>query len=485
VVDVVVLSRPTTAEATAAPPERTRPPRRQPPRDKAPAPLDPRRDARLLWTARGAGLVGFLLMVLLGGKLAAPIGQVPPTSWFRLLGAFDSRAARGAAGVGLITGLVLAAWAFLTLLRLAAAGRVGVRGVGLSVGVWAVPLLLGPPLMSLDVHSYVAQGEMSRIGLDPYRVGPEFMRGEFYDPVDPRWRAAHAPYGPLALLLSKAAVVFSGHSPVGSVLLLRLVAVVAVALAAVLALRLSADPAVTLTLVAGCPLVLVTLVSAAHHEALVSALVIGALVAQQARRPALAVALAAAALADKLPGAVALGALGVLHLVEATGLGARLRVLLRDGLAVLAVWGPLALLVPNPLGWVKALSTPGLGHTAYAPVSLVALVTRVPESLVRAAGEALSVLIVGRLLVTVRRRPLTATVGWGLLAVGLLGPVLYPWYLTPAAIVLATLDGRGARWVSTASGAWGLLVALPLVEAVVRRVGGPTALASPVGRRSD
>lgn len=435
--------------------------------------------ARALRSARLVGLTGLLLMVALAGKLAAPIGQVPPTRWFGLLGAFDNRLARGAAGVGLITGLVLLAWAFLLLLRLAVAGQVTVRQVTRTVLLWAAPLLVGPPLMSLDVHSYVAQGEMARIGLDPYRVGPEFMRGDFYDPVDPRWRAAHAPYGPLALLLSKAAVIVSGHSPVGSVLLLRIVAAGAVAVAAVLALRLASDRATTLVLTAGCPLVLVTLVSAAHHEAVVTALIMAALVAQRAGRPTFAVGLAALALADKLPGAVALGALGMLHLAEATGLRDRLRVLARDGAAVLVVWVPLALAVPNPLGWVRALSTPGLGRTAYAPVSLVAFVTRVPESLVRAAGEVLSVLIVGRLILTVRRRPLAATVGWGLLAVGLLGPVLYPWYLTPAAVVLATLEGRGARWVSAASGSWGLIVALPLAERVVRWLARPSVLPGP------
>lgn len=410
---------------------------------------------------RLVGLGALLLMVLTGGRLAAPIGQVAPTGWLGLLGAFSAPAARGAAGVGLISGLVGAAWAFLGLLRLAAGGQVGVRAVAGTALVWSVPVLLGPPLMSLDVHSYAAQGEMLDRGLDPYRIGPEFIRGPFYDPVDPRWRAARAPYGPLALLLSRGAVVLSGHDAVWSVVLLRLVAAVSVAAAAVLVVRLAADPAVALTLVAACPLVLITLVSAAHHEAVVAVLVLGALVAQRSGRSFLAVALAAAALADKLPGAVALGTLGVLHLSETTGWGSRLRVLARDGLAVACVWVPLALAVPDPLGWVKALSTPGLGHTGYAPVSLVAFVTRIPEDLVRAAGEILSVLVVGRLLLTVRRRPLGATVGWGLLAVALLGPVLYPWYLAPAALVLATTDGAVARWMSAACGAWGLLLRAP------------------------
>lgn len=422
------------------------------------------------------GLLGYVALVLGAGRVARPVNQVPPTDWLGLLSPFDSRVGRGLAGVAVVSGLLAAAYGFLLLVRAVAAGAVTSRGVVATAAVWALPLVLGPPLLSLDVHSYVAQGEMSRVGLDPYRVGPEFIRGPFYDPVDPRWRAAHAPYGPLALLLSRLAVLLGAGSPTGAVLVLRAVAVLAVVGAAAGAVRLSQDPVLTLVLAGAGPLVLITLVSAAHHEALVSALVVGALLAQRRGRPALAVALAAAALADKLPGAVALGALGALHLLSATSARDRLRVLARDGGAVLAVWVPLALLVPNPLGWVRALSTPGLGHTAYAPVSVVAWVTSVPEDLVRAVAEVVSVVVVGGLLVSVRRRPLEATVGWGLLVVALLGPVLYPWYVAPAAIVLATLPGARARQVSLICVGYGVVLGLPVLEAALRWLGGSTGL---------
>jgi alpha-1,6-mannosyltransferase len=63
----------------------------------------------------------------------------------------------------------------------------------------------------------------------------------------------------------------------------------------------------------------------------------------------------------------------------------------------------------------------------------------------------------------VRRPPLEATVGWGLLAVALLGPVLYPWYLAPAAAVLGTLATAQARFLSAACGAEGLLLAIPRI----------------------
>ena len=40
------------------------------------------------------------------------------------------------------------------------------------VGAWSVPLVLGAPLYSRDVYSYVAQGRMAQLGINPYLHGP-------------------------------------------------------------------------------------------------------------------------------------------------------------------------------------------------------------------------------------------------------------------------------------------------------------------------
>ena len=403
------------------------------------------------------------MMVLLGGHLAAPIGESPPTSWLGLLGAYAEPWQRGIAGAGLIIGMLILATAFLRLARMANDGRLTVRQVAFTCALWALPFLIGPPLMSLDVYSYVAHGAMLDRGIDPYRFGPEFLRGAAYEAADPHWRAAHAPYGPLALLVSRLGFVAGAHSAVGGVIGLRVIAALSLLAISVLAVRLAENKPLALALVAGSPVALVTLLSAAHHEALMTALILAALFAQRSRHPFLAVAFASAAVADKLPGAVALAAIGVWHLADSSTIGERVRVLARDGLAVAVVWVPLALVVPDPLGWVRALSTPGLGHTNYAPVSLLSDVTFLPANISRAACEALSVLIVARLLLTIRRRPIEATMGWGLLSVALLGPVLYTWYLAPAAAVLALLPGSVSLFWSAACGAQGLLLAVPRI----------------------
>ncbi|PRC62056.1 hypothetical protein C6A85_05130, partial [Mycobacterium sp. ITM-2017-0098] len=38
--------------------------------------------------------------------------------------------------------------------------------------LWALPLLIAPPMYSKDVYSYLAQSEISLQGSDPYKVGP-------------------------------------------------------------------------------------------------------------------------------------------------------------------------------------------------------------------------------------------------------------------------------------------------------------------------
>jgi hypothetical protein len=48
-----------------------------------------------------------------------------------------------------------------------------------------------------------------------------------------------------------------------------------------------------------------------------------------------------------------------------------------------------------------------------------------------------AVCIVIYLTVTARRRALAQTIGYGLIAVGLLGPVLYPWYMLWGVVCLA------------------------------------------------
>jgi len=87
-----------------------------------------------------------------------------------------------------------------------------VRRVVLVMVVWALPLLLAPPLFSRDVYTYAAQGEMMSHHINPYSYGPDVLGATpFNGMADSIWSGAESPYGPVFLgfdgLLDQA----SGH----------------------------------------------------------------------------------------------------------------------------------------------------------------------------------------------------------------------------------------------------------------------------------
>ena len=62
-------------------------------------------------------------------------------------------------------------------------------------------------MYSKDVYSYLAQSQIARIGLNPYKVGPAPGLGldhVFTLSVPSLWRETPAPYGPLFLWIGAA-----------------------------------------------------------------------------------------------------------------------------------------------------------------------------------------------------------------------------------------------------------------------------------------
>ena len=75
-----------------------------------------------------------------------------------------------------------------------------VKRVVLVVAIWAVPLLLAPPLFSRDVYTYAAQGEMMSHHINPYAYGPEVLGATpFNQMADTVWSGTESPYGPTFL----------------------------------------------------------------------------------------------------------------------------------------------------------------------------------------------------------------------------------------------------------------------------------------------
>jgi hypothetical protein len=399
--------------------------------------------ARFGWhPTAGYALAGFAaatLAVIAGGRTGTVRVTIPLTSWFGLLSEGGYRP-----GGSVVPGSLLVAGVFaLVLLWLALVGRphpaVGSeRRVWAIAGAWSLPFVVGPPLLSSDVYAYTAQGLLVDRGLDPYSVGPSALGNvPAVAAVDPAWRSVPSPYGPLATWFQHFAVVLGGGSPLGAVIVFRLMAVGSVVAIGLLAADLAGArriPALVLTVLN--PLVLLQVVSAEHLEGLLCALLLAALVAIRRGNVTLSIVLACAAAAVKAPALVAVLAI-IARPRHRSGRAAWLDAA-REAAVALAAAAGLTMLVPHGWGWAAALNTPGLGYTPGAPASLVGALLKpiVPAASfddLTMAGRAAALLAAGCIVVyltaTARRRALEMTVGFGLIAVALLSPVIYPWYV--------------------------------------------------------
>jgi len=424
-----------------------------------------------------AGFAASALTVLTGGRTGTVPGAVPLTTWFGILSPGGYRP-----GGSPVSGLLLLAGIFsLVLLWLSLALRSHAatsteERTWVIAGAWSFPLLVGPPLLSSDVYTYAAQGVLVDRGSDPYSVGPSALGSvRAVAAVDPAWRSVPSPYGPVAIWFEHLAVVLGG-GPLGAVIVFRLCAAACVVAIGLLAADLAGSHRVrALILTVLNPLVLLQVISATHLEGLVCALLLGALVAVRRGNVVLGIVLACVAGAVKAPAFVA-----VVVIIAAQRQGQAGRRAwqgsVRDVAAALAVCAGLTMLVPHGWGWVNALETPALGYTPGAPASLVGDLFKPiiqPASFddLAAGGRTVALLaagcIVAYLAVSARRRPLEATVGLGLIAVALLSPVIYPWYLLWGALCLAPTARRHDRDLLVLACAIGCVVAVPGLSRLV------------------
>ncbi|MFE3743464.1 polyprenol phosphomannose-dependent alpha 1,6 mannosyltransferase MptB, partial [Streptomyces sp. NPDC059134] len=289
---------------------------------------------------RTVGLVG-TVAITAGGLTAGalPFRDTPPAT-----------SGRGALGLlcayfGLV--LLIAAWWWLGR-AVRSARPPAPRELLTTLAVWAAPLLLGPPLFSRDVYSYLAQGAMVDARIDVYTHGPALLGGPLAAEVAPVWLHTPAPYGPVFLAVSARAadLVPAGLAPTevsAAVLGMRLVALLGVGLMALclplLADRCGVPRSAALWLGALNPLVLLHLVAGAHNEALMLGLLGAGLVVALGAVPragpdrAGSTGRAAGTAAGRVPGARLLGATVLVTLAALVKVPAALGLL-----AVAALW---------------------------------------------------------------------------------------------------------------------------------------------------
>jgi hypothetical protein len=338
--------------------------------------------------------------------------------------------------------------------------------LGWILGLWIVPMLAIAPIFSRDVFSYAAQGEMVTRHLSPYVNGPyELGSTPYAAPVDHLWQNAPAPYGPLWLWLDGWVVRLTGHHELWSVVGLRLVEVAAVALLAVsvpvLARGLGHDPGHAFVLCLLNPLVVLTVVGGAHNDGLMVALLVAGLALSVKRHPVWGIVVCALAASVKAP-----AALGILYIAwEWLGpnlpVRMRLRPLAIAGLLSAGVLGACTLVSGLGFGWVRNLGSPGAVRSWAAPATglgmgLAALgrsmgvdvSTAWAISVTRLLGLAIAGVLIVWLLFNADRIGWLKALGYSLLALVVLGPVVQPWYLTWGLLLLAVVaTGRLRTWI--------------------------------------
>ncbi|WP_084215670.1 polyprenol phosphomannose-dependent alpha 1,6 mannosyltransferase MptB [Pseudonocardia spinosispora] len=416
---------------------------------------------------RRFGMTGSLLMAI--GSLGAGALPVPnPVSGLRLLGLPARNATVSVAITYAGMAMVVLGWLWLgrLLKRDQNGGTPLAKGfISRTMVLWALPLLVAPPMFSKDVYSYLAQSAIAEHGLDPYVYGPADALG-IDDPltrsIPTIWRPTPAPYGSLFLWLGRGITALTGNDVVLGIFAHRMLAICGIAAIwwalPKLSSRLGLDPRSALWLGVANPLVLFHLFSGVHNESLMLGLMLAGLEIGLSRSWLLGTILITLSCNIKLPAILALGFLGMWIAKER---GGRIGDVVKVGLAMLGVSGAVMLAVAYGtglgFGWINTLDIPTLIRSWVSVSTDLGVVggqvgilagmgdhTMSILTLTRVLGGVVAGLICVWLLIgTLRGRidPITGA-GCGLGAVVLLSPTVHPWYLLWAAIPLAASTAR-------------------------------------------
>ena len=421
-------------------------------------------------------VVGFLAMCLLfaGGSFPnSPLKLDMASTWF--FGEPARAISTSPTQVTLLLSVVLGYGGLLLLMRvwlrlvevLKLHAGAPLRSLWWVFAMWALPMVVAPPMFSRDIFSYAAQGEMSSYHLSPYLLGPFSLGSSPYvNPVDPLWRNAPAPYGPLFLFLDGTIDRLARHNQLATVVGLRLLEVAAVVAlgigVAALARAIGRDPGEAFALCALNPIVLITLVDGAHNDALMAALLTWGVVLALRRRLVWAVAVCACAAAVKAPAALGLAFIAWTWLGSRAAVRERLRPIAVSVGVTAVVFSLWTLLAGFGWGWVANLTSNGAVRSWDAPMTALglaladtghvlgwhALNVTTMLTLTRGLGLAIALGVTAWLLLAGKPHSWVRFLGLSLIVLVMLGPVVQPWYFVwGVALLSASYVGRQHFWI--------------------------------------
>jgi hypothetical protein len=381
-------------------------------------------------------------------------------------------------------GLLSVAWVALHRRALGAPASLTVGRVALIALLWALPLVLAPPVGSRDVYSYAAHGELSSRGIDPGESPPWALDvgSPYRSGVDPLWRGVVSAYGPASTGVAELTVEATGHDVTRTIIGLRLWMMVGVALmgagVVVLARRTGRSPVDALVLAVAGPLTIVHLVGGVHNEALMAGfMMLGLAVAAAwpgATGAVLGAGLVAVGGAVKVPALAAVVYLGWRYDGRPASLWVRgARVLGLLGVA-LVVMQALHIATGLSWGWTSGLTAGSSVTTLLSLSTMLGLLIRwlfVPlgvdrQTTLDAVRQVLQLAGFAVAAVLLWRTPVLGLAGLGgaLFVLALLGPSVHAWYFAWALPVLAV------AWAGSTAPA--LVVGSILLAASTRPDGG-------------
>jgi hypothetical protein len=401
---------------------------------------------------RAALLAATAVALLVAGCVACAWIEGAP-----LVPADAGRADGGRLGLVFLVLLVAAFAAYLVGLALSRRRPPGLRAVLLvAVAIQVVPLA-GPLLLSTDAWTYWEYGRIAAVhDGNPYADVPsDYPDDPSYEYAGAAWRDTTSVYGPLFTSISGAVAVVSGSSAEAAAWIFKTMAALAVLACVLLATRLSRDRPYAAALVGWNPLFAIHFAGGGHNDALMIALVLGALALAAARRRNLAaLAWVVAVLVKWIP-----LLFFALRTVEARATGRRVS---HRGFALVAVLLVSLATWRYGFDWFRAfgpLARNAEGQTSYA------LSHRVEQlGVPHAAALALSgIALVGGLAWLVRAAA-RGHARLGLSACLLLAttPWLAPWYTIWALPLAAAEDDRRAQLISLGFCAYLLPQTIPL-----------------------